>query len=48
LVACCISTTEQVSVSGIFDVVHVMASAKEAMKVVVANQVHLFGSARRE
>ncbi|KAG5126621.1 hypothetical protein JHK82_027456 [Glycine max] len=48
LIACCISTIEQVSVSGISDVVHVMALAKEAMKPVVANQMHLFGSNRRE
>ena len=29
------------------DLVHVMASAKEAMKVVVAEKMHLFGSAGR-
>jgi fructose/tagatose bisphosphate aldolase len=27
------------------DLVHVMASAKEAMKAVVAEKMHLFGSA---
>lgn len=27
------------------DLVHVMAAAKEAMKVVIAEKMHLFGSA---
>jgi len=48
LVACCISTIKQAGVSDIFVLVHVMASTKEAMKPVVADQMHLFGSIRRE